>query len=180
MNQSTRMLCAAVVVGAHGVRGQVKVKSFLEDPSDLNAYGPLTDEKGEQSFELDITGSAKGSLICKIDGVTDRNRAEAIKGLKLFIDRDRLPEIAEDDEFYAEDLVGVSVVDSDGNQTGVVNAVFDFGAGDILEVTLSKTGKNELFPFTKEIFPKIDLAGREVTLVQPDVILSQDEDGNVH
>ena len=180
MSQPNRMLCAAVIVGAHGVRGQVKVKSFLEDPDDLNAYGPLTDEKGEQSFALDIRGSAKGSLLCKIDGVNDRNRAEAIKGLKLYIDRERLPEIAEEDEFYAEDLIGVKVVDAGGNPTGLVKAVFDFGAGDILEVTFSKTGKSELFPFTKEVFPTIDLAAGEVTLIQPDVILSQDEDGNVH
>ncbi len=180
MSDENRKLCAGVVVAAHGVRGQVKVKSFLEDPGDLLSYGPLTNEQGDKSYELDITGSAKGSILCKINGVSDRNEAEAIKGLKLFIDREKLPDIEEEDEFYADDLVGLKVLDSDQKEIGAVSALFDFGAGDILEVVLSSTGKKELFPFTKEIFPKVDMAKREVVLDQPAVILSQDEDGNVH
>jgi 16S rRNA processing protein RimM len=180
MTDKNRKLCAAIIVGAHGIRGQVKVKSFLEDPGELNAFGALMNESGSENFELLVEGSAKGNLICKIKGIEDRNRAEAVKGLRLFIDRDQLPKIDEENAFYAEDLVGMKVISPTGTNVGLVKAVFDFGAGDILEIALLATDKSELFPFTKDIFPVVNPDQGILTFVNPTVIVSQDEDGNVH
>ncbi|GAB3127807.1 ribosome maturation factor RimM [Novispirillum itersonii] len=159
------LVCVGVLVGAHGVRGVVKVKPFTTDPDALDAYGPLTDDTGTRVYALEVLGVQKGSVLCLIDGVDDRDKAEAVKGLRLYIRRDALPDLDDEDEFYHSDLIGLSAVFPDGTKVGVVTALFDFGAGDVLELR-GETGGVAMVPFTKAAVPVIDVAGGKV-VVEP-------------
>lgn len=163
-------VCLGVIAGAHGVRGQVRVKSFTETPEDLVAYGALSDESGARSFAVTLAGRSKGALLAKIDGVTDRDQAEALRGTKLFVARDALPALADQDEFYQADLIGLAAEDREGRPLGRVRAVHNFGGGDMIELTgLERPQPGDappgslLLPFTKAVVPLVDLtAGRLV------------------
>ena len=170
-------VCLGVISGAHGIRGEVKIKAFGEDPLAIGAYGPLSDETGGTTLEITTARPRKGGLIARIAGVEDRTQAEALKGLKLFVARSALPDAAED-EYYHADLVGLSVELSDGKPMGKVIAVQDFGAGPMLEIRLSgpaqtgAKGKNTLLaPFTRQIVPEVDLAGGRLVLDPPPGLL---------
>jgi 16S rRNA processing protein RimM len=153
------LVCIGQIVGAQGIQGAVRVKSFTADPPDVAAYGPVTDETGRQ-FRLKVASQAKGVVICRIDGVNDRNAAEALKGTRLHVAREMLPEPEEDDEFYHADLIGLAVELRDGTVLGKVRAVFDFGAGDMLELA-GPGGETRLLPFTRAAVPVVDIkAGR--------------------
>jgi len=156
------MVCIGAVAGAHGVRGNVKIKPFTDVPEDVAAYGPVTDADGARAFDIALVGDAKGVVIARMTGVTDRDAAEALKGLRLYVPRDRLPE-ADEDEFYHADLIGLPVVSADDDDLGFVNALHDFGAGDLIEIR-RPTGKLVLLPFTRQTVPVIDLAGGKVTV----------------
>jgi len=173
--QASDLVLVGVVTAPHGVRGLVKVKSFTEEPSDVVAYGALSDQTGRKTFRLDIVGEAKGQLIVRMDGIADRNAAEDLKGQKLYIHRSALPE-TEEDEFYHADLIGLQTVLADGRPHGVIKAVYDFGAGDLLEVALDNAGITYL-PFTREVVPTIDLVAGIVTVIPPNEIDAADVDG---
>jgi 16S rRNA processing protein RimM len=98
-------ICVGAIAGAHGVKGLVKIKSFTEEPDGVAAYGPLSDEAGEREFTLALTGRAKGLIIARIDGVEDRNAAEALRGTRLYVERAALPPTAEE-AYYHTDLIG--------------------------------------------------------------------------
>lgn len=133
----------ARIASAHGIRGEVKLDCFLQDPSRLATYFPLTDRKGK-TYTLVVTGSAKGQLIARIEGVADRNAAETLRGVELLADATLLPESAED-EFYHHELIGLEAVLEDGTRIGTVVNIANFGAGDILEI---KTAEGEMMlPF---------------------------------
>ncbi len=161
MAEAARQVCVGVVTGPHGVTGAVRVKSFTAQPEDIAAYGPLADENGRQSFELRLVGAAKGVLIARISGVADRNRAEGLRGLRLYLPRSALPP-PEEEEYYHADLIGLEAVLRDGTPVGRVRAVHDFGAGDTLEVD-RPVGPPAMVPFTRAVVPVVDLeAGRLV------------------
>jgi 16S rRNA processing protein RimM len=153
-------VCLGVIVGAHGVRGAVKIKTFTADPAAVAAYGPVADEAGARSFELSLAGPTKGGVIARIAGVDDRDAALALKGTKLFVDRIVLPE-PQEDEFYHADLIGLAVELADGGVVGRIKAVHDFGAGDLLEIALPGGG-TAMLPFTRETVPEVDIAGGRV------------------
>lgn len=161
------MICLGVITGAKGIRGEVKIKSFTEHPEDLTAYGPLFDASGNTAFRIKAVGQAKGLLVARIDGVSDRNQAEALKGTELYVSRDKLPDVDEEDAFYYADLIGLDVVlKENGSLFGKVVQIHDFGAGDMLEVQKKGTtgARNTvLFPFTKELVPLVD--GKEGQIV---------------
>jgi 16S rRNA processing protein RimM len=159
------MVCVAQVGAAHGVRGAFRVRCFTEMPENVTAYGPLCDENGNELFELRIIGTAKGGVIAKVDGITDRDAADALRGAKLYVPRSRLP-APDEDEFYHEDLVGLAARDESGQPLGNVTAVLNFGAGDILEIT-AKDGDTRLVPFTRAAVPVLDFAGGFVQVVPP-------------
>lgn len=151
-----------VIAGAHGLRGQVRVRSFTAEPEDVAAYGPLWDGDGTRSFALRITGRSSGALIGSIEGVESRDTAEALKGTGLYIARERLPE-PPTDEFYHADLVGLTVEDGSGTTLGRVKAVHDHGAGTFIEVATEEGGETHFVPFTRAKVPAVDLeAGRLV------------------
>jgi len=155
-----------VVTGAHGVRGLVRVKSFTEDPADLTVYGDLTDRTGSRVFGLTLKGEVKGQLLVAIDGCSDRNAAEALRGQELYIDRSFLPEVEDEDDFYHADLIGLAAVDGTGEVLGHVRAVFDFGSGDMLEV-VKVDGAVTLYAFTRDVVPFVDLNAGTLTIVEP-------------
>ncbi len=165
LRQVGDLVLVGVITAPHGVRGLVKVKSFTEEPSDLVAYGALSDQAGLRTFRLEIVGEAKGQLIVRIDGIADRNAVEDLKGQKLFVPRAALPD-PEEDEFYHADLIGLRTVLLDGSGHGRIKAVHDFGAGDLLEVALESGGMTYL-PFTREVAPAVDLKAGTVTVVPP-------------
>ena len=167
-------VCLGVIVGAHGVRGQVKIKSFAEEPGDVAAYGPLADESGTRTFTVKVTGRAKGTVVARIDGVSDRDQALALRGTQLFVDRGVLPE-PEAESFYHADLIGLAAEDKDGRPLGRVVAVQNYGAGDLLEVA-APDGSSELFAFTRNVVPVVDLGGGRVIIAVPDERVADPKD----
>lgn len=166
MARPDRVLMGAIV-GAHGVRGQVRVKSFAAAPKDIASYGPLEDARG-RAYKLTLKGGADDVLIAAIAGVTDRDQAETLKGTELFVRRDALP-APEDGAFYHADLVGLDVRLQDGTRFGTVRAVHDFGAGDSLEIARDGDGHggDVMVPFTKAAVPVVDVAGGFIVLDPP-------------
>lgn len=153
--QEQDRVCVGVVVGAHGIRGQVRVKSFTADPEHLDSYGPLADEAATRDFALEVVGRAKGVVICAIDGIDDRDAAERLKGTRLYLDRALLPPL-EEDEFYHSDLIGLDAVFPDGEAVGTVAALYDFGAGDVMEIK-GAAGGAVMIPFTRDSVPTVNL-----------------------
>jgi 16S rRNA processing protein RimM len=165
-----RRILLGRIAGAHGIRGDVLIKTFTAAPENIGAYGPLSDESGTRMFRLESARATPKGVVARLQGVDDRNGAEALRGVALYIERDRLPEAA-DDEFYHADLVGLAAVSPDGKPAGEIIAVHNFGAGDLLEIRLAGSSKTEFVPFTDEVVPEIDIAARRVVVV----ILKTDE-----
>ena len=161
-------VCVGVVTGAHGVRGQVRVKSFTQEPRDIAAYGPLRSTDGCRQFELHIIGAAKGVLLARIDGIDDRDAAEALRGTEFFVARDALPD-PDSNEFYHADLIGVAAVLGDGAPYGRVLALHDFGAGDMIEIERADGGVVVL-AFTRAVVPEIDLPAGRIVVDPPNEI----------
>lgn len=159
-------VCLGAITGAHGIRGQVKIKPFTENPDDVGSYGPVTDEAGTRTFTLQVMGRAKEQVVVKLEGVGDRNAAEALRGTRLYVGRDKLPE-AEDGAFYHADLIGLRVEDTSGETIGEVTAMYDFGAGDLVEFR-GLVGKSHMLPFTEEIVPVVDLDGGRIVVNPPE------------
>jgi 16S rRNA processing protein RimM len=150
------------IAGAHGIRGEVRITTFTARPEDIAAYGPL-DDGGARTFRIEAVRATGKGVVARLAGVRDRTAAEALRGAPLYIDRDRLPPPAEG-EFYHADLIGMAAVDSEGRTVGEVVAVYNHGAGDILEVRLTGSGKTELVAFTDAFVPEVDLAARRLVV----------------
>jgi 16S rRNA processing protein RimM len=154
------------IAGAHGIRGEVLIKTFTQAPESIGAYGPLSDKAGKRTFEIrSVRVTAKG-VVARLKGVADRNAAEAIKGVELYVVREKLPAAAEG-EFYHADLIGLAAVDRDGKVIGEIVAVHNFGAGDLIEVRLVGSAKTEFIPFTDDAVPEVDIAARRAVIVLP-------------
>jgi len=146
-------VCVGAIVGAFGVRGEARLKSFCARPEDIVAYTPLADEAG-RSHDIRTVRPVKGGFAARISSISTREQAEALKGVRLHAPRERLPTLP-DDEFYHADLIGLQIVDTGGRTLGHVRAIHDFGAGDVLEIV----GARELMlPFTRVAVPTVDLA----------------------
>jgi 16S rRNA processing protein RimM len=156
-----KRVCVGIVTGPHGIGGAVRVKSFTARAEDIAAYGPLADESGKQRLKLRVIGTAKGVMIARISGFEDRNRAETLRGLRLYLPRAALPEPAEE-EYYHADLIGLEAVSANGTPIGWVRAIHDFGAGDTLEIERT-AAPPVVVPFTRAVVPVIEIeAGRLV------------------
>ncbi len=173
---ASERVCLGVMVGAHGVRGLVKVKSFTETPGDVAAYGPVSDKSGKRRWTLQVTGPAPGKtdvVLAKVEGVGDRDAAQALHGTELYVDRAVLPALEEEETFYHADLIGLRVEDAAGKILGRVKAVENYGAGDFLEVE-GPDGqggtKTQLLAFTKAVVPQVDLDGGRLVAVPPEEI----------
>jgi 16S rRNA processing protein RimM len=158
-------ICVARIGAAHGVRGQVKLWTFTEDPLAVKRYGPLASKDGARQFEVTHAREAKGHLIATLKGVATRDEAERLNGIELYIARERLPAAAVD-EYYHADLIGLAAVNSAGDPLGRVIAIHNFGAGDIIEIAPTH-GMSLLLPFTNAVVPSVDLAGGRVIIELP-------------
>jgi 16S rRNA processing protein RimM len=160
-------VCVGAIAGAQGVRGAVRIKPFTDAPEDVAAYGPVSDEAETRRFEIDILEVRGGMVIAALDGVGDRNAAEAMKGLRLYVARAVLPE-ADDDEFYHADLLGLKVVMAEGGaEVGTVRAIIPAGATEVLEIDRGPGQHTQLVPFTREAVPKIDIKAGWLSIDPP-------------
>ena len=177
MTDKTRV-CVGEIVGAHGIRGLVRLRSYTEDPAAVAGYGPLDDEAGRRRFLVRLQSPVKDGWIARLDGVADRTVAESLRGTRLYVDRAVLPE-PEEDEFYHADLIGLRAerVGEGGlgpQVLGTVLALHDFGGGPMLEVRLPE-GRTIAVPFTKAAVPVVDLAGGRVVVDPPMELLEVPE-----
>ena len=165
----------ARIGAAHGVRGELKLWSFTADPMAVADYGPLETADGARQFEIETLRPAKDFLVARIKGIDDRSAAATLCNLELFVSRDRLPPIKEEDTYYYADLVGMAAVGRDGSALGTITAVHNFGAGDLIEIAPAAGGEPLLLPFTQAVAPAIDMAARTIVIVPPNVIVARPE-----
>lgn len=167
-------VCVGRIAGAHGVQGLVRIASYTEEPLDIATYGPVTDEDGRRSFTITPIRMAKAHVVARLKGIDDRNQAEALKGVTLYVSRDALPD-TDDDEYYWEDLVGLRAETVEGNVLGSVLSVQDFGGGTLLEVGESHR-LSVMVPFTREIVPVVDLRAGLLAIDPPEGLLRASPD----
>ncbi|MCE9648373.1 MAG: ribosome maturation factor RimM [Parvibaculum sp.] len=172
----TPRVCLGVVIGAHGVRGLVRVKAFTEDPQAVAAYGRVETKDGTRRYKIETAGMAKDAVICKLEGVGDRDKAEAMRGTELYVDRAHLPEVDEDEGFYHADLIGLQAVGVDGKAYGKIVGVENFGAGDLLEIERPEGGLTVLVPFTAENVPSVEIEAGRLVLDPPDGLFEDKAD----
>ena len=163
----TDRIRVARIGAAHGIRGEVKLWSFTEDPMAVAHYGPLETADGARCFEIEAARPAKDHLVARIAGVGDRNAAEKLRNIDLFVPRERLPPIEEADTFYHADLVGLAAISENGAALGTVVAIHNFGAGDLIEIEPAAGGEPLLLPFNETTVPTIDLRVGRIVIVPP-------------
>lgn len=175
---ASRRVLLGEITTVHGIRGEVVVRSYTANPSDIAAYGALETAQGQPLPMLHVIRTTERGVIVRIAGIADRTAAEGYRGTQLWIARDRLP-VAADGEFYHADLIGLRAIAGDGSVVGTIIAVENFGAGDLLEVALAQSKLTEYVPFTNDFVPTIDLAAGTATVVMPTVVEDDDpiEDG---
>jgi len=165
VTKAAQKICVAKIGAAHGVRGEVRLWPFTEDPMAVIDYGPLSTRDGTRQFEVARARIAKDHLVAIIKGVTNRDEAERLNGIELYIARDALPD-TDEGEYYHADLIGLAAIDPQGTPIGTVTAIHNFGAGDIIEIA-PKSGPSLLLPFTDAVVPTVDLAAGHVVIELP-------------
>ena len=153
--------------GAFGVHGEVRLKSFCAEPEAIADYAPLTTEDGQAFAQIIRTGRQKNALVARVDGITTKEQADALKGTKLYAERGQLPSLP-DDEFYHADLIGLSVHDTGGTLLGTVKDVMNNGSDDLLELTVPGASDTVLLPFTRAFVPTVDLTAGRIIADPPD------------
>jgi len=166
-SQTRERICVARIGAAHGVRGEVKFWSFTADPAAVAGYGPFETADG-RLVELETLRPAKEFFVARLKGVADRDAAERLRNVELFVPRERLPDTAESDEFYHADLIGLAVVDAAGGALGTVAAMHNFGAGDLIEVRPAAGRDTVMLPFTQSVVPLVDIAGGRIVVAPPE------------
>jgi 16S rRNA processing protein RimM len=159
-------VCLGQIGAAHGVRGEVRLHSFTSEPAAIASYGPLESEDG-RVFEIEAMRPAKNHFVARLAGIGDRNTAERLANLKLYVPRDRLPAPEQADEFYHADLIGLAAVDRAGQKLGTVIAIHNFGAGDLIEIRPDTGGKTEMVQFDEINVPVVDLAAGRIVVDPP-------------
>jgi 16S rRNA processing protein RimM len=165
-------ICVARIGAAHGVRGEVKLWIFTEDPLAVKRYGPLTTKDGTRQFEVTHAREAKSHLVATLKGIATREEAERLNGVELYIAREKLP-ATDKDEYYHADLIGLAAVTPADEPLGRVIAIHNFGAGDIIEIA-PPHGASMLLPFTNAVVPTVDLVGERVVIELPAEIEGDD------
>ena len=161
-----RNILLGAVIGAHGLKGEVKVKTFTHSPEKLGAYGTLSTKDGRALTVAQLRASKPDEAVVRFAEIADRNAAEALKGTELFVPREALP-AAEADEFYHADLVGLRAEDEEGRVLGTVSGVHNFGAGDVIEIVRAD-GDTVMLPFTREVVPVIEIEAGRVIIAAPE------------
>ncbi|MBO7605807.1 MAG: 16S rRNA processing protein RimM [Elusimicrobiaceae bacterium] len=170
------LICLGKIVAAHGIKGEVKVKSFTSNPKDVCAYGKLSNKDKTRFFDLTFKGFAKELLRVKIKDIDTRNDSESLIGTELFISRDRLPDL-EKDTFYLTDLEGLKVLDNKTDtQIGKIVGVYNFGAGDILEIKFDDAKQTEMLPFNDAYVPLVDVKNGFIKVTSKTMTYQQEAD----
>jgi 16S rRNA processing protein RimM len=171
-----RLILLGIFGAPQGVRGEARIKSYTRDPLSIGAYGALTDAKGKRSFTLEARRPLKDDMIvARIAGVTTREAAAALTGVELFARRSQLPP-PDEDEFYYDDLIGLTTVTREGEVLGKVVALSNYGAGDILEIAPAGGGETLLLPFSKAVAVEIDFADGRIVIEPPREIEGEAEE----
>jgi 16S rRNA processing protein RimM len=165
-------ILVAQIGAAHGIHGEVRLRSFTADPAAVKDYGPLETQDGTQTFTIEKLRPGKDCLVVRLAGIADRTAAERLRNIDLYVARDRLPAPAAD-EFYYADLVGLKVETADGRTLGAVIAVHNFGAGDLIEVK-PDGGAAVMLPFTEAVVPVVDIAAGRIVVAPPDEVSGGD------
>jgi len=161
-------ICLGQIGAAHGVTGQVRLRSFTSDPEAIAGYGPLETDDG-RVFQIESLRSVKDHFVARLSGINDRDAARALANVKLYVPRERLGEPAEANEFYHADLIGLSAVDPQGHELGTVVGIHNFGDGDLIEVRLEAGGNTQFVPFDEACVPAVDLAAGHIIVAMPEL-----------
>ena len=159
------ILLVGVFGAAHGVRGEIRLKSFTADPLTIGHYGTLKSKAGAAFKLLSLRPVKDDICVARVEGINDRNAAEKLTNTELFILKEQLPAAAED-EFYFADLIGLRAEDASGALLGHVKSIENYGAGDIL-VLQSDQGEATMLPFTRAVVPKVEIAQGRVVIELP-------------
>jgi 16S rRNA processing protein RimM len=159
-------ICLGQIGAPHGVRGEVRLRSFTANPDAITGYGPLETEDGH-IVKIESLRPAKDHFVARLAGVSDRDAAERMTNVKLYVPRERLPAPESADEFYYADLIGLAVIDGSGNDLGTVLAIHNFGAGDLVEIKPANGGVTKLLPFNEATVPVVDLAAGRLIVAPP-------------
>ena len=167
-------ICVARIGAAHGLRGEVRLHAFTQDPLAVARYGPLEDKAGTRAYTIASLRTAKDHLIARLEGVGDRYAAEKLVNLELYVPRERLPAIEESGSFYYADLIGLKVETSAGRALGVVTAVRNHGAGELLEIAPEVPGESVMLPFIEVFVREVDMAGGRIVADPPEGMFDLD------
>lgn len=167
-------VCVAQIGAAHGLKGDVRLRSFTQDPQAFAQYGPLETEDRKR-LDIESIRPDKDAFVVRFRGIADRNAAEALRDVRLYVERDLLPP-AEDDEFYHSDLVGLVAMTTAGELFGDVIGIHNYGAGDIIELKIAGSGDTLMLAFDKKTFPVIDIEGGRLVIDPPDEIIAKDDE----
>jgi 16S rRNA processing protein RimM len=171
-------ICVAQIGTPHGVRGEVRLRIFTEEPDAVLELSPLQSEDGARSFAIETLRPGKDHFIARLHGVADRDAAERLRDMRLYVARDSLPAIDEEETFYHADLVGLAAAGADGRPYGTIVAVHNFGAGDLLEIQ-PEHGAAVMLPFTTQNVPLVDVAGGRVVIAPPEGLFGGGTAGQV-
>ena len=167
MTNQTNRIFLGQIGAAHGIKGQVRIATHTQDPEAIGSYGPLETDRPGLIITLTKIRLQKNVVVANIKGVTDRTAAEQLNGVSLFVDRSKLPEIDDEDDFYHADLIGLDARLASGVSIGKVSAILNFGAGDLIEVRDAQSGDTYLYPFTKAVVPVVRIADGYLTIEVP-------------
>jgi 16S rRNA processing protein RimM len=165
-DKETRILMGRIGA-AHGIKGEVRITSFTEDPLALANYNPLETDRPDLTVSIEKARLSKTVLIASLKGIADRNAVEALNGVSLYVSRDRLPPEEDEDDFYQSDLIGLEARLEDGSVLGKVVAIDNFGADDLLDIKRTDTGKSVYLPFTRAVVPEVMIAQGYLVAVPP-------------
>jgi 16S rRNA processing protein RimM len=175
MTSASKLVLVGRVAGAFGVKGEVRLSAYTQTPQALLAYRDLLREDGSPALAIVSGRPQKDDLVCRVEQIATKEQADALRGLRLYVPREALPE-PEEDEYYLADLIGMTAVNAHGTVLGKIKAVHDFGAGDILEIDPGRGGGTWYLPFTREAVPQVDLAAGRILAVKPTEVTDGSEE----
>ena len=178
MTNKTSKILLGQIGAAHGIKGHVRIAAHTQDPLSIGSYGPLDTDRPGLTVTLSKLRLHKTVVVAQIKGISDRNAAEALNGVKLFIDRDKLPQPEDEDDFYHADLIGLDARLDSGVSIGQVSALPNFGGGDLIEIRDPQSGDTFLYPFTKAVVPQVNVAEGYLTIIVPLEVDEGEEEPN--
>lgn len=168
--QQDEKICVGVITSANGVKGQVKIRCFTETPADIANFNVIMDENNH-TYNIRMVTSKKDYIIAAVEGIQNRNQAETLRNIRLFINRNDLPELG-NDEFYHADLIGLEARNKEGISLGIIKNIVNYGAGDIFEINDISSNKAVYIPFNKQFVPEIYMDEGYVVVEIPDEMVA--------